>query len=126
MVDARDRLVATLGRTAQGPLEVDLCREGPHALVAGTTGSGKSELLQTLIAGLAMNHPPDRCSFLLVDYKGGAAFAEAASLPHTVGLVTDLDGQTTERALRSLTAELTRREAILAAHRVRRHRGPSR
>jgi S-DNA-T family DNA segregation ATPase FtsK/SpoIIIE len=113
---ARDRLVATLGRTAHGPLEVDLCRQGPHALVAGTTGSGKSELLQTLISGLALNHPPDRCSFLLVDYKGGAAFAEAAALPHTVGLVTDLDGQTTARALRSLAAELTRREAILAEH----------
>ncbi|TFV81256.1 FHA domain-containing protein [Blastococcus sp. CT_GayMR20] len=115
---ARDRLVATLGRTAQRSVDVDLCRQGPHALVAGTTGSGKSELLQTLIAGLAANHPPDRCSFLLVDYKGGAAFAEAAGLPHTVGLVTDLDGQSTERALRSLGAELTRREAILAAHRV--------
>jgi S-DNA-T family DNA segregation ATPase FtsK/SpoIIIE len=115
---ARDRLVAALGRTAHGPLQVDLCRQGPHALVAGTTGSGKSELLQTLIAGLALNHPPDRCSFLLVDYKGGAAFAEAAALPHTVGLVTDLDGQTTARALRSLAAELTRREAILAAHGV--------
>ncbi|WP_167761724.1 FtsK/SpoIIIE domain-containing protein [Blastococcus sp. CT_GayMR19] len=115
---SRDRLVATLGRTAEGPVEIDLCRQGPHALVAGTTGSGKSELLQTLIAGLALNHPPDRCSFLLVDYKGGAAFAEAAALPHTVGLVTDLDGQTTARALRSLGAELTRREAILATHQV--------
>jgi S-DNA-T family DNA segregation ATPase FtsK/SpoIIIE len=115
---SRDRLVATVGRTAEGPVEIDLCRQGPHALVAGTTGSGKSELLQTLIAGLALNHPPDRCSFLLVDYKGGAAFAEAAALPHTVGLVTDLDGQTTARALRSLGAELTRREAILAMHRV--------
>ncbi|SOD93646.1 FtsK/SpoIIIE domain-containing protein [Blastococcus haudaquaticus] len=114
----RDRLVATVGRTADAPVQVDLCRQGPHALVAGTTGSGKSELLQTLIAGLALNHPPDRCSFLLVDYKGGAAFAEAASLPHTVGLVTDLDGQTTARALRSLGAELTRREAVLAAHGV--------
>ena len=113
---ARDRLVTTLGRTAQGPLTVDLCREGPHALIAGTTGSGKSELLQSLIAGLALQHPPDRCSFLLVDYKGGAAFAEAATLPHTVGLVTDLDAQTTGRALRSLSAELTRREQILAAH----------
>jgi S-DNA-T family DNA segregation ATPase FtsK/SpoIIIE len=113
---ARDRLVAPLGRTAEGPVQVDLCREGPHALIAGTTGSGKSELLQTLIAGLALNHPPDRCSFLLVDYKGGAAFAEAATLPHTVGLVTDLDAQTTARALRSLGAELTRREQILAAH----------
>jgi len=116
--NARDRLVATIGRTADGPLRVDLCRQGPHALIAGTTGSGKSELLQTLIAGLALAHPPDRCSFLLVDYKGGAAFAEAAALPHTVGVLTDLDGQTTARALRSLTAELTRREAVLAAHEV--------
>jgi S-DNA-T family DNA segregation ATPase FtsK/SpoIIIE len=112
----RNRLVATLGCTADGPVQVDLCREGPHALVAGTTGSGKSELLQTLIAGLALQHPPDRCSFFLVDYKGGAAFAEAATLPHTVGLVTDLDAQSTARALRSLGAELTRREQILAAH----------
>ncbi|WP_198588439.1 FtsK/SpoIIIE domain-containing protein [Geodermatophilus chilensis] len=115
---ARDSLVATLGRTATGDLSVDLCRHGPHALVAGTTGSGKSEFLQTLIAGLALAHPPDRCSFLLVDYKGGAAFAEAAELPHTVGLLTDLDGATTARALRSLTAELTRRAALLAAHGV--------
>ena len=115
---ARDRLGTPLGRTAEGPVEIDLCRQGPHALIAGTTGSGKSELLQTLIAGLALNHPPDRCSFLLVDYKGGAAFAEAAALPHTVGLVTDLDGQSTARALRSLGAELSRREAILSAHAV--------
>jgi S-DNA-T family DNA segregation ATPase FtsK/SpoIIIE len=115
---SRSALRATLGRTEQAPFTVDLCREGPHALVAGTTGSGKSELLQTLIATLALHHPPDRCSFLLVDYKGGAAFAEAAALPHTVGVLTDLDGQTTARALRSLTAELTRREAVLAEHRV--------
>lgn len=114
----RDSLAATLGRSLEGAVEIDLCRQGPHALIAGTTGSGKSELLQTLIAGLALRHPPDRCSFLLVDYKGGAAFAEAAELPHTVGLVTDLDGQSTGRALRSLGAELSRREAILGAHQV--------
>ncbi len=116
--DARDALRTSLGRSADGPVTVDLCRDGPHALVAGTTGSGKSELLQSLIAGLALNHPPDRCSFLLVDYKGGAAFAEAARLPHTVGMLTDLDGSTTARALRSLAAELSRREALLAAHGV--------
>ncbi|MGY1794186.1 FtsK/SpoIIIE domain-containing protein [Geodermatophilus sp. SYSU D00525] len=111
----RSSLTARLGVTAAGGAEVDLVRDGPHALVAGTTGSGKSELLQTLVAGLALAHPPDRCSFLLVDYKGGAAFAEAVALPHTVGLVTDLDGAATARALRSLTAELSRREALLAA-----------
>ncbi len=116
--DDRGALRAVLGRSADGPVEVDLCRDGPHALVAGTTGSGKSELLQSLIAGLALGHPPERCSFLLVDYKGGAAFAEAAGLPHTVGMLTDLDGSTTARALRSLTAELSRREALLAAHGV--------
>jgi S-DNA-T family DNA segregation ATPase FtsK/SpoIIIE len=112
----RNSLLATLGRTAEGPFTLDLCRAGPHALIAGTTGSGKSELLQALVTSLAMNHPPDRCAFLLVDYKGGAAFAEAADLPHTVGLVTDLDAQSTSRALRSLGAELTRREEVLAAH----------
>jgi S-DNA-T family DNA segregation ATPase FtsK/SpoIIIE len=111
----RDQLSTPLGRTARGPLVLDLCRQGPHALVAGTTGAGKSELLQSLVAGLALHHPPDRCSFLLIDYKGGAAFAEAAALPHTVGVVTDLDGPATTRALRSLAAELTRREAVLAA-----------
>ncbi|RBY86523.1 FtsK/SpoIIIE domain-containing protein [Blastococcus sp. TF02A-30] len=115
---SRGTLSTSLGLTAEGPLLVDLCRDGPHALVAGTTGAGKSELLQALICGLALNHPPDRCSFLLVDYKGGAAFAEAARLPHTVGLLTDLDGQATTRALRSLSAELTRREALLAYHGV--------
>ncbi|MGY1693461.1 FtsK/SpoIIIE domain-containing protein [Geodermatophilus sp. SYSU D00814] len=111
----RTSLTVPLGLGGEGVVAVDLCRDGPHALVAGTTGSGKSELLQTLVAGLALAHPPDRCAFLLVDYKGGAAFAEAAALPHTVGLVTDLDAAATGRALRSLTAELTRREALLAA-----------
>ncbi|MGY1844191.1 FtsK/SpoIIIE domain-containing protein [Modestobacter sp. SYSU DS0875] len=116
---SRTRLTATLGATARGPLTLDLVAQGPHALVAGTTGSGKSELLQTLVAGLALHHPPDRCSLLLVDYKGGAAFAEAAAMPHTVGVLTDLDHQSTARALRSLAAELTRRERLLAAHGAR-------
>jgi S-DNA-T family DNA segregation ATPase FtsK/SpoIIIE len=105
---------AVLGAGPDGPLVVDLAREGPHVLVAGTTGSGKSELLQTLVATLAANHPPDKMNFLLVDYKGGAAFAECDGLPHSAGLVTDLDPYLTERALRSLDSELRRRERLLA------------
>ncbi|HET9944935.1 MAG TPA: FtsK/SpoIIIE domain-containing protein [Actinomycetes bacterium] len=101
--------VGTGGR----PVLVDLARDGPHALVAGTTGSGKSELLQTLVCALALANRPDRLSFVLVDYKGGAAFREAARLPHTVGLVTDLDGRLGARALRSMEAEVRRRERAL-------------
>jgi S-DNA-T family DNA segregation ATPase FtsK/SpoIIIE len=104
-----------LGRTAGGVVELDLVRDGPHALIAGTTGSGKSELLQTLVAGLAANHPPDELNVLLIDYKGGAAFADCARLPHTAGLVTDLDAFLTERALRALHSELRRREGLFAA-----------
>jgi S-DNA-T family DNA segregation ATPase FtsK/SpoIIIE len=106
--------VALLGAGTGGPFTVDLRRDGPHALVAGITGAGKSELLQTLIASLAASYPPTRLTFLLVDYKGGAAFRECVRLPHTVGYVTDLDGHLAQRALASLNAELRRRERFLA------------
>jgi S-DNA-T family DNA segregation ATPase FtsK/SpoIIIE len=105
----------SLGIGGDGPVEIDLTADGPHALVAGTTGAGKSELLQSLVAGLAAGYPPDELNLLLIDYKGGAAFAACAQLPHTAGLVTDLDPYLTERALRSLGAELRRRERLLAA-----------
>ena len=65
--------------------------DGPHGLVAGTTGAGKSELLLTLIAGFALRHPPSVLNFVLVDYKGGDAFKAVEKLPHTVSLITDLD-----------------------------------
>jgi len=106
-------LDAIIGHRGDGPLSLDMRADGPHALVAGTTGAGKSELLQTLVTGLALNHPPDRLSFLFVDYKGGAAFKDCVELPHTVGMVTDLDTHLTRRALLSLNAELRRREEIL-------------
>jgi len=104
-----------IGIAADGPFCIDLRTDGPHGLVAGTTGAGKSELLQTLIAALAAANRPDELTFVLIDYKGGAAFADCAALPHTVGMVTDLDGHLTERALHSLAAELRRREEILLA-----------
>src|SRR6202012_5647214 len=93
----------------------DLRRDGPHGLIAGTTGSGKSELLQTLVASLAVANRPEAMTFGLVDYKGGSAFKDCVQLPHTVGMVTDLDAHLVERALVSLSAELTRREHTLAA-----------
>ncbi|MGI5197339.1 FtsK/SpoIIIE domain-containing protein [Streptomyces sp. CA-288835] len=104
---------APIGLAADGPFILDIRRDGPHALIAGTTGAGKSELLQTIIASLAVGNTPDSLNFVLIDYKGGSAFQDCARLPHTVGMVSDLDAHLTERALASLAAELKRREEIL-------------
>ncbi|MEV7967316.1 FtsK/SpoIIIE domain-containing protein [Sphaerisporangium sp. NPDC088356] len=104
-----------IGVGAEGPFSVDLRTDGPHALVAGTTGAGKSELLQTLICSLAVANRPDEMTFVLIDYKGGAAFKECVRLPHTVGMVSDLDEHLTQRALASLAAEIRRRERLLLA-----------
>ena len=80
-----------VGESYDGPFGIDIRRDGPHGLVAGTTGSGKSELLQTIVASLAVANRPDAMTFVLVDYKGGSAFKDCVELPHTVGMVTDLD-----------------------------------
>jgi S-DNA-T family DNA segregation ATPase FtsK/SpoIIIE len=106
-------LSGTVGLAAGGDLTLDLRAHGPHALVGGTTGSGKSEFLQTWVTSMALNNSPDRVVFLFVDYKGGAAFADCVNLPHCVGLVTDLAPHLVRRALSSLRAELRRREEIL-------------
>ena len=106
-------LQTALGADVEGPVTVDLVTDGPHALVGGTTGSGKSELLRTLVAGLALGRGPEQLSLVLVDYKGGAAFDRCRELPHVVGVVTDLDDHLAERVLRSLEAELRRRERAL-------------
>jgi DNA segregation ATPase FtsK/SpoIIIE, S-DNA-T family len=107
-------LVAPIGIGTSGTVDLDLVRDGPHILIAGSTGSGKSELLRSLVASLASRHAPHDVAFVLIDYKGGAAFAECAELPHTLGVVTDLDGHLTARALTSLEAELRAREAAFA------------
>ncbi|HUR75071.1 MAG TPA: FtsK/SpoIIIE domain-containing protein [Sporichthya sp.] len=106
---------AIVGVSLDGPFSIDLVSDGPHGLVAGTTGAGKSELLQSLVASLAVANRPDAMTFILVDYKGGSAFGECAKLPHTVGMVTDLDTHLVGRALESLGAELRRREHLFAA-----------
>ena len=106
-------LRVVVGMQAGAPFVLDVRQDGPHALVAGTTGAGKSEFLQAFIVGLATMHSPDRVTFLLVDYKGGAAFKECVNLPHCVGMVTDLDRNEVRRALISLNAELHHRELLL-------------
>ncbi|MCF6468045.1 cell division protein FtsK [Nonomuraea sp. MG754425] len=113
--DAQGSTEALIGVGPDGPFTVDLRLDGPHGLIAGTTGAGKSELLQTLICSLAVANRPDQLTFVLIDYKGGAAFKECVRLPHTVGMVSDLDGHLTQRALDSLAAEIRRRERLLLA-----------
>lgn len=90
---------------------------GPHGLIVGATGSGKSELLRTLVTGLALTHSPDLLNFVLIDFKGGAAFAPLAGLPHVAGLITNLadDAAMIDRVQAALMGEQQRRLRTLRA-----------
>ncbi|UNK69602.1 FtsK/SpoIIIE domain-containing protein [Microbacterium sp. H1-D42] len=112
-------LRASLGRGERGDLALDLVEDGPHAIVTGMTGTGKSELLTSWVAGIAAVHPPDEVAFVLIDFKGGTAFDPLRVLPHVVAVVTDLDADGARRGVGSLTAELRRRETALAEAGVR-------
>ncbi|WP_159613737.1 FtsK/SpoIIIE domain-containing protein [Glutamicibacter sp. JC586] len=104
-----------IGISEAGIMSLDLVKDGPHGLVGGTTGSGKSEFLRSMVAGLAARNAPDKLNFILVDFKGGAAFAACEALPHTIGTISNLDEQLATRALESLEAEMERRQRLFAA-----------
>ncbi len=99
-------------------LDLHQKRQGPHGLIAGTTGSGKSEFIITYILSLAVNYSPDEVAFVLIDYKGGGlatAFDDPKRdlhLPHVVGTITNLDGAAIQRSMTSINSELKRRQAV--------------
>lgn len=107
------QLRACLGVGAAGQAWVDLVTDGPHALVVGTTGAGKSELLTSWLVQLAWSQPPEALQLILVDYKGGTCLGPLKRLPHCVDLLTDLEPAATTRAIEAISAQLRRREQIL-------------
>lgn len=99
-------------------LDIHEKRHGPHGLVAGTTGSGKSETLQTYILSLAMNYHPDELAVILIDYKGGGMANVFQNLVHVAGTITNLGGSQTRRALISIKSENRRRQSIFERYNV--------
>jgi S-DNA-T family DNA segregation ATPase FtsK/SpoIIIE len=120
---SRDRLRVRFGLRADGlPIELDLKESaqegmGPHGLLIGATGSGKSELLRTLVLALAITHPPRSLNFALIDYKGGATFATLDKLPHTSATITNLADELhlVDRMTDAINGELIRRQELLRA-----------
>jgi len=118
---SRDRLRVPIGVTPDGgPVELDLKESaedgmGPHGLLVGATGSGKSELLRTLVLALACNHSSQLLNFVLIDFKGGATFTRLDRLPHTSAVITNLAAEITlvERMEAAIHGELIRRQELL-------------
>lgn len=113
--EAPTEYVVPIGTGENGLFTVDLVHDGPHGVVAGTTGSGKSEILKALLASLVAHLTPEQLSLILVDFKGGAAFSAFEQLPHTIGTISNLDEQLADRAIRALQAEMRRRQKLFAA-----------
>ncbi|MFF0151637.1 FtsK/SpoIIIE domain-containing protein [Micromonospora sp. NPDC005203] len=118
----RTRVV--LGADATGPVYVDLAGQGPHTMLGGATGAGKSILLQTLVTSLLLANRPDELNLVLVDFKGGSAFLPFERCPHVVALIRStgetaadvFDDAAAARVLASIRAEVSRRESLLARH----------
>lgn len=117
----RDRLRVPIGLTSDGvPISLDIKESaqqgmGPHGLIIGATGSGKSEVLRTLVLALALTHSPEQLNFVLVDFKGGATFAGMAGMPHVSAIITNLGEELTlvDRMQDALQGEMVRRQELL-------------
>lgn len=109
-------LQVRIGSAAEGPYVLDLDADGPHFLVAGTTGAGKSVALETIVAALAYQHGPADLNLALIDFKGGAGLRACMGLPHVSATLTDLDGALASRAIAGLAHELETRKAALETH----------
>lgn len=113
--DPTKSLAAVIGVDKYGePFKLDLHEHahGPHGLVAGMTGSGKSEFIISYILSMAVSYHPNEVAFILIDYKGGGMAKSFENIPHTAGVITNLDGNGIKRSLSSMRSELHRREQI--------------
>lgn len=109
-------MAAPLGVSKTGVVSLDLHDKahGPHGLVAGTTGSGKSEILQTYILAMATLYHPYEVAFVIIDFKGGGMVNQFKGLPHLLGAITNIDGKEINRSLKSIKAELQKRQRLFA------------
>ena len=114
--DVTKSMAAPIGVSKTGMIALDLHDKahGPHGLVAGTTGSGKSEALQTYILSIATLFHPYEVSFVIIDFKGGGMVNQFRDLPHLLGAITNIDGKEIDRSLRSIKAELQKRQRLFA------------
>lgn len=111
-----------LGVSSGGSLNIGLSEHGPHWLLGGTTGSGKSQLLRSLVLSAALRYPPERLGLILVDFKGSAGLGPLAQLPHALSVLSNFDVSAVERALEFLRADIHRREVDLQALGVNSYR----
>lgn len=119
--EGRERLAAPFGVTPEGqPVVLDIKESsqqgmGPHGLLIGATGSGKSEVLRTLVLALALTHSPEQLNLVLVDFKGGATFAGMSDLPHVSAMISNLESELSlvDRMQDALQGEMVRRQEVL-------------
>lgn len=117
-LSGRAELPVCVGSTHRSPLFMDLVSDGPHAIIIGRTGAGKTEFIRSWMAALCASYTPESLNIVVVDYKGGLGFSSFANIPHVVAVATDLDHAHATRIVASLSAELRYRERILATAHV--------